>query len=426
MSEADFDSVMMIAGERSDIKIVMSSTPTGKRSKFYQACTDPNMHFNEHYHPSMHNPNWNDSMEAEFRAILSEQGYVHEVLAEFGTQDTGVFDKEKIDNATKIFDYAYNPLDYYQKNNIIAKKNIDPEYEGPKMMMYDYKQKASYNPFRTMGVDFDKYQASSSLLILEYNIRLKKFMVLKRYEMPRAEYSYDNAVNKIIELNDIYNPSFIYCDRGSGEYCIERLQIYGEEHPETGLKNKVKGWSFSNKVDIQNPITGEIDKKPMKPFMVSQLQIMFEREKMILSPYDEVLYKQLIDYEVEKVGANGNPIFTSKEEHFVDALGLANLAMVIEFKELTGVIEEVKRSTRIEQVKSSILNNPIQNYDTARRSYVPTEIKDFYNNTDFSEDYAERQHWVKTDFAAIRENNIRSNSFKRNSFSRGGGSFGRR
>lgn len=34
--------------------------------------------------------------------------------------------------------------------------------------------------------------------------------------MPRAEYSYDNAVNKIIELNDIYNPSWIYCDRGAG------------------------------------------------------------------------------------------------------------------------------------------------------------------------------------------------------------------
>ena len=43
--------------------------------------------------------------------------------------------------------------------------------------------------------------------------------------MPRAEYSYDNAVNKIIELNEIYNPSFIYCDRGSGA-TIQLLKIY--------------------------------------------------------------------------------------------------------------------------------------------------------------------------------------------------------
>lgn len=58
--------------------------------------------------------------------------------------------------------------------------------------------------------------------------------------MPRSEYSYDAAVNLIIELNEIYNPSYIYCDAGSGEYQIERLHIYGDEHPQTGLKNKVK------------------------------------------------------------------------------------------------------------------------------------------------------------------------------------------
>lgn len=255
-------------------------------------------------------------------------------------------------------------------------------------------------------------------------------MVLKRYEMPRAEYSYDNAVNKIIELNEIYNPSFIYCDRGSGEYCIERLHIYGDEHPETGLKNKVKGWSFSNKVDIMNPITGEVDKKPMKPFMVSQLQILVERENLILSPYDEVLHKQLIDYEVEKVGANGIPIFTSKEEHFVDALGLANLAMVIEFKELTGVLEDVKMTSKIEVSKNSLVR-PSTTLDSDMRSEMMPEIKEYYENTDFDEYYSERQHWIKTDFKAMRDNKIRqeqsiysrNGSFGRGSFSRGG--FGR-
>ena len=78
------------------------------------------------------------------------------------------------------------------------------------------------------------------------------------------------------------------------EYQLERLHIYGEEHPETGLKQKVVGWSFSNKVKVIDPATGEKNDKPMKPFMVSQLQIAFERENLILSPYDEVLYLSLI------------------------------------------------------------------------------------------------------------------------------------
>ena len=43
MSDADFDSVTAIAAERSDIGIVMSSTPTGRRSQFYKACTNKAM-----------------------------------------------------------------------------------------------------------------------------------------------------------------------------------------------------------------------------------------------------------------------------------------------------------------------------------------------------------------------------------------------
>lgn len=212
MADGDFDSILMIAGERPDIRVIMSSTPTGKRGNFYKCCTDKNAGYKEHYHPSTHNPGWNDEMEAEFRAILSEQGYVHEVLAEFGTQEQGVFDKAKLDKAIKTLDYAYNPLNYYQENRCKENKT------WPLELFYDTYNKAPRNVFRTMGVDWDKYGASSSLLVLEYDMRLEKFKILKRYEMPRAEYSYDNAVNKIIEFNDIYNPSWIYCDRGAGMF----------------------------------------------------------------------------------------------------------------------------------------------------------------------------------------------------------------
>ena len=63
----------------------------------------------------------------------------------------------------------------------------------------------------------DKYGAASSILILEYDHFRDKFKVIKRIEVPRGDYSYDNAVNLIVELNDQYNPAFIYCDAGAGE-----------------------------------------------------------------------------------------------------------------------------------------------------------------------------------------------------------------
>ena len=54
------------------------------------------------------------------------------------------------------------------------------------------------------------------MLILEYVPDLQQFMVMQRIEIPKGEYTLDNAVNSIIEMNDIYNPSWIFCDRGYG------------------------------------------------------------------------------------------------------------------------------------------------------------------------------------------------------------------
>ena len=201
-----------------------------------------------------------------------------------------------------------------------------------------------------------KYGASSSILILEYDLIRQKFKVIKRVEVPRSEYSYDAAVNMIVELNEQYNPAWIYCDSGAGEYQIERLHIIGEERPTTGLRNKVKRMNFKQTLDIVDPITFETTKQPMKPFMVTQLQIAFEREQMILSPFDEVLHKQLIDYCVEKVSASGQPIFTSENEHFVDALGLAYLAMVLEFKELTNMLKDAETTTKVKFSSTTIGN----------------------------------------------------------------------
>lgn len=198
-------------------------------------------------------------------------------------------------------------------------------------------------------------------MILDYNLDMNKFQVVRRVEVPKVEYSFDKAVNMIIELNRIYQPSFIYADRGMGEYQLETLHMYGEKHPESGLKLKLKGFQFSQNVEITDPVTKTIEKTPMKPFMVNQLAITFERGNMILSPFDETLHKQLVDYSVEKISANGRPIYTSINEHFVDALGLAHLAFVLEFPELTKTVKKIEYETVVNVVDDNILKTRINN-----------------------------------------------------------------
>lgn len=264
-----------------------------------------------------------------------------------------------------------------------------------------------------------KYGASSSIIILEYNVIKEKFQVIKRVELARADYSYDNAVNTIIQLNDIYRPAFIYCDAGSGEYQIERLHIYGEENPASGLKNKVKRWQFSQSLDMIDPVTGENSKYPVKQFMVNQLTLCFERDRMMLSPLDDVLYTQLMNYEVEKFGADGKPIFTSKDEHFIDALGLAYLAMVLEFKELTGTIKDMEVSTKM-SYSSRIPGQAgiSQMFHQIQSSYSSTGIPTKPQSDDLRGD---RQSWFKV------SQNYRSGSSSRGTSwgRRGGGGGGR-
>ena len=387
MSEYCFEVIAAIAIEREEIGITVSSTPLGKRSHFYRMCTEPAMGYSQHYHPSMHNPSWGPKMEAELRAQLTEQGYIHEVLAEFGTQEAGVFPKDKLDAAMTFENYAYNELTYDQR--------IRCEREGvwPTMYNYSLDNPAPYNPFRTMGIDWDKFGASSSILILDYDVIAKKFKVIKRVEVPRGEYSYDNAINLIVELNEIYNPSFIYADAGSGEYQIERLHIIGDERPGTGLKHKVKRWQFSQTIDVMDPITREINKQPMKPFMVNQLTLAFERDNLIMSPFDNVLHRQLTNYEVERVSENGKPKYTSEDEHFIDALGLAYLAMTLEFKELTNVIKEPEVSSKINHSTVSIGQAGINQMMNTIRSSYSQQTRNIQSPSDDSD--RDRQRWVK-------------------------------
>lgn len=155
------------------------------------------------------------------------------------------------------------------------------------------------------------------------------------------------------------------------EYQIEKLHQYGDEHPSTGLKNKLKRWHLSQTLDILDPVTGDMEKKPVKPFMVNQLTISFERDRIMMSPWDEILSKQLTDYEVVRISQSGQPIFTSKDEHFCDAMGLAHLAFVLEFKNLTSTIKDFEVASKVKVTsKNAARSASSKMYQDIQSSYT--------------------------------------------------------
>lgn len=71
-----------------------------------------------------------------------------------------------------------------------------------------------------------KSQAPTSILVLEYDNVFNKFRVINRTEIESSEFTFDKAVKKIIDINAIYNPSYIYLDRGAGKLFAAYI-VYG-------------------------------------------------------------------------------------------------------------------------------------------------------------------------------------------------------
>lgn len=124
LGDKDFEAIFAITFEAPErIGVMVASTPTGRRGKFYQICHQPlnqnvkvspkthkfdvrtyDRHTAEgwqefHYSTSV-NPEWSERMEREMRSMYTEVGYEHEVLAEFGSEMAGVFNKDYIDEAS--------------------------------------------------------------------------------------------------------------------------------------------------------------------------------------------------------------------------------------------------------------------------------------------------------------------------------------
>lgn len=210
MNSGDYGTVSAIANERPDIGITVSSTPTGRREIFWRACTDSSFGYTAWHIASQRSPLWTEDMDTRARAELTQQEYEHEVLAEFGTEELGVFNKEDIDKAVRQLWYTYELLNKLQERSIEGQ-------QPPLSFVFTRENPAPQSLLRTVGVDFDKYQAGSSIIVLDHDIKAKKFIVMKRIEIPRSEYTLDNAVKAIISVNEIYNPRWIFLDRGYGE-----------------------------------------------------------------------------------------------------------------------------------------------------------------------------------------------------------------
>ena len=324
MGDDDLDAILAMMQKtdenQPEKELIGASTPTGRRAVFYDWCTDPKMGFQEFWFPSYANPHFRKKDEDRLRNQYTDLGWRHEIEADWGEDAQGVYPKKYVDMAFS----AKEPWDY----------DLHPGIEGP-----------DPDSFFVMGVDWDKYGAGTNIVVLQVFGRkprdpqlANRAIMYYREEVPRDEYTFTKATNRIIELNEVLNPRHIYIDRGSGEVQAEMLHLYGKEHPRSMLHKKVKGIQFGENIDVREPYTQEMTKKPIKPYMVDNLRLFLERKQILFPEHDDELHLQLLSYIVIRENESGRPVFEMSSgkigDHAHDALILACYAITDNYGDL--------------------------------------------------------------------------------------------
>lgn len=351
------------------IKLICASTPSGKHEEYYRWCIGASKKYfptqddiknnrftgymteekavgegngwTEIYAPSnvnkellKINPDTLQTYLEDIRDELSEMRYVQEVMAEFGEEELGVYQKKYIYEAIKEGErLGYRYITKWSKQDREA-----------------YLKRTQGQCIRILGVDWDKYAAATNMVCMEFDRFHQNadgrivplFKMLFRIEIARSDFTYVNAMNKIIELNDEYKFDWIAIDRGYGEVQLEMLHKYGLEHEETGLADKVIGYQFSQKIEVTDPYTRKKDSKDLKPFMVNNSVNLFEKGKIVLDPKDKTMIQQLEEYRVKSISASGKPIYTDENEHAIDSMNLALLAFEQHHGELLKKVFSIK------------------------------------------------------------------------------------
>ena len=212
--------------------LVGASTPTGRRERFWEWSRSPR--FKEFWFPSYANPHFDKVIEEEMRAQYNEMAYRHEIEADWGEDVEGVYPRRYVDAAFVSPGWKY--------------------IEG----------RTSARSEHLIGVDWDKYGAGPNIVVLEIcheNYEDDRFAgklrLAYREEIPRNEYVLTQAVERIIELNAIFNPKFIYVDRGYGD-CVDPDTLITARHGMVPIRDIDIGHEVLSHDGDWHKVTGKV------------------------------------------------------------------------------------------------------------------------------------------------------------------------
>ena len=311
LTTTDLSGVIAILTEHSNTKLFAASTPSGAQETFWRWDHDPT--FRSFHYPSMCRPRWTPAMEIEMKKENPGVKYVHEILADYGSADSGVFQKEHIDLSLEKGDFIYQ------------------EQMPQPGWVYCF------------GVDWNPVNGTEIVVVgSDLKSQNRKYKTVDTGTVFREGNTQIQSINEIIRLNRKWRPEAIFVDRGAGNVQIEVLQEYGHQAPintnDKRLADIIRPIDFASKVKFYHPVDGTPIDMYAKSAVVENCVRLFEAEQITLSKYDRELEKQLRSLIIKKMSLSGRPVYAmispDVQDHRLDAYMLALFAFTVKFSRI--------------------------------------------------------------------------------------------
>lgn len=347
MSEKDFNAILAILADAPETKITVASTPDGEKM-LHKLSKNPR--YKTFHFPTFVLPHYTDELDQDLRDGTDEIGYIQEYMAEFGASRLSVFQKMFINRAMESEGIFYSEDVLSNRERYIL----------------------------ALGCDWNHENVGTKICVVAYDKITEKVTPILTDSVAKEGWTQTSAMDKIISINRLYVPDYIYVDEGFGYAQIEMLKRFAiEKYGKTNLDDpdlrlaNIIGVNFSSSVKIKDPKTNEEKSKFLKQYMVENATSMFENNNIVLNKdRDKKLEEELTAYIEKSRTPTGRIIYAASSnkigDHNLDAFMIGLYAIHAEnsvlFKnkgmQLTLVSLSQKGNTTEDQGKRpSITNN---------------------------------------------------------------------
>lgn len=314
---------ILLTDSKGEVMLIATSTPIGKRAKFYEWClNDPT--FKEDHLPSTVLPQW-DKNKKMYEKEGSREDFNKEYMAIFVDSSYGVFKPSYVYASMRDYDYSEcMNKQWYKKFASVPKPD---------------------DLITCIGIDWNK-NAGTEFVVVSYCPNTHKFIVVDVVNVQASEFSSVKWKEEVIRLNYKWKPDYIYADEGYGHTIIEDLKVLSHQMTqrpkltrrdvETGkIKDRLISFNFSSKVEMRSPVDGKKMSKSGKEFLVEFAVRVLEDGILWMPTSEGPLRKQLLNYVVLRRSPTTNkPVYGAEShrvgDHRLDALMLALAGIQLE------------------------------------------------------------------------------------------------